>query len=129
MFYMGGSTVLKSITIPSTVTSIGDLAFENCSSISKIKFVEGLVVIGLGMFAMYGNTVLQSVRIPSTIIKIGNFAFQWCSSLSEIVFVDGLNKIGSQMFTMGYYNGYGGISSLKILTIPSTITNFGNFLY
>lgn len=54
-----GCSGLTSVTIPNSVTSIGDGAFENCSG-------------------------LTSVTIPNSVTSIGNYAFSGCSSLTEI---------------------------------------------
>ena len=73
MFSMFGlPTVLSSVTIPSTITSIGYSVFSTCSSISQVTFVNGLTVIGSLMFQM--NPLYASfkvVTIPSTVTTIG----------------------------------------------------------
>lgn len=95
MFYMtdGVSTALGSLTIPSTITSIGLNIFEYkthgantiltgfdafraCSSLSKVSLNNGLTCIGSQMFYMIGRngyfpTSLGSVTIPSTVTSIG----------------------------------------------------------
>lgn len=71
---------LSSLTIPSSVTSIGDWAFETSGLPSVFSLPEGLVSIGEGAFAGVGFT---SITIPSTVTSIGKGAFS--CNLSQMV--------------------------------------------
>ena len=64
---------LQSITIPDSVTSIGDSAFYGCSS-------------------------LQSVTIPDSVTSIGGSAFERCSSLQSVTIPDSVTSIGGSAF-------------------------------
>ncbi len=61
---------LTSVTIPSSVTSIGDLVFLNCSSLTSVTIPEGLTSIGQGAFV--NCSALTSVTIPSSVTSIGD---------------------------------------------------------
>ena len=60
---------IASLLIPSTVTSIGELAFYK-SSVSDVTLESGLTVIGPYMFRV---TAIIAIVIPSTITSIGLF--------------------------------------------------------
>ena len=70
--------------IPDSVTSIGDWAFSECSSLTSIVIPDGVTSIGDRAFSECSS--LTSVVIPDSIANIGAFAFQYCSSLTRINF-------------------------------------------
>ena len=73
---------LTSITIPESVTSIGNYAFAYCSSLTAITLPEG--VTSIGDYAFLGCSSLTSITIPASVTSIGNYAFCECSSLTTI---------------------------------------------
>ena len=75
-------TSLTSITIPDSVTSIEDSAFDGCSSLTNIVFSDNLTNIGREAFDTCYN--LTSINIPKNVTSIGENAFYSCSSVTEI---------------------------------------------
>ena len=65
---------LKSVSIPSSVTVIGEWAFHACTSISSVKLSEGLLVLRDGAF--YNCTSLTNIDLPSSLITIGSNALE-----------------------------------------------------
>ena len=68
--------------IHSSVTSIGDYAFSNCSNLQGITLPSSVMSIGNGAFSSCWN--LQEINIPSSVTSIGDGAFWGCSNLQEI---------------------------------------------
>ncbi|MBO5528181.1 MAG: leucine-rich repeat protein [Bacilli bacterium] len=64
---------LSSISLPDTLTSIGNSAFQNCWSLTSITFPDGLLSIGDSAFADCNN--ITEVNLPNGIISIGAYAF------------------------------------------------------
>ena len=73
-----------SFTIPDSVTSIGVLAFSNCSSLTSIVIPDSVTSIGEDAFCDCDS--LTSIVIPDSVTSIGSYAFCGCSSLTEITF-------------------------------------------
>lgn len=73
---------MTSVTIPSSVASIGDYALYFRSNLTSVTIASGVASIGNGEF--YGCTGLTSVAIPSSVTSIRGSAFQNCSILTSI---------------------------------------------
>ena len=87
---------LTSITIPNSVTSIGDWAFSDCSSLTSITIPNSVTSIGDGAF--YGCSSLTSITIPNSVISIGERAFFSCSSLTSVTIGNSVTSIGEGAF-------------------------------
>lgn len=75
--------LLKSLTIPSVITQIGEYAFRNCVNLKSLKLPETLKDIEHGAFL--GCSSLTSFEIPSNVKNICNSAFTGCVNLTHIV--------------------------------------------
>ena len=89
---------LKTIIIPESVTNIGDYAFYGCSDLTTIKIPEGLS--GIGRSTFYNCSSLTSINIPESVTSIGDYAFRGCSSLETITIPEGLASIGNFAFCL-----------------------------
>ncbi len=100
MTYIGSSaffgTGLTSITIPNSVTSIGDSAFSGCYGLTNVKIPNSVTYIG--NFAFDFCLGLTSVTIGNGVTSIGNSAFSDCSSLTNITIPDSVTSIGDGAF-------------------------------
>lgn len=66
-YAMQNSTSLTSITLPNTVSAIGNSAFENCTALANISNMDNVEFIGNDAFAGCG---LTSVTIPGSVTSI-----------------------------------------------------------
>ncbi len=73
-----------SYTIPNSVTSIGNYAFEFCTSLTSVTIPNSVSSIGGNAFV--NCTSLNSVTIPSSVTSIGVYAFAYSANLSAIFF-------------------------------------------
>ena len=107
-----GCSSLTSVTIPEGVTSIGSDAFYKCSSLTSVTIPEGVTSIGSDAFS--GCSSLTSVTIPEGVTSIGGSAFKNCSSLTSVTILEGVTSIGGSAFS--------DCSSLTSVTIPDGVT-------
>ena len=73
---------LTSVTIPNSVTSIGEYAFYNCSGLTSVTIPNSVTSIGESAFR--GCSGLTSVTIPNSVTYIGNSAFNGCTNLLDV---------------------------------------------
>ena len=107
---------LTSITIPNSVTSIGLSAFNNCKSLTSVTIPDSVTSIGYCVFR--NCTGLTSITIPDSVTSIGYAAFSGCTGLTSITIPDSVTSIGSSAFSH--------CKSLTSVTIPNSVTSIGN---
>ena len=87
---------IRSVTIPSSVTSIGDRAFYSCTRLASVTMLRGVRSIGDCAFRDCAN--LASVVLPDSVTIIGHEAFKNCKSLKNILIPSSVTSIGDQAF-------------------------------
>ena len=75
---------LTSITIPSSVTSLGWYCFQNCSGLTSITIPSSITSLGNSCFA--GCSGLTSITIPSSVTSLGAWCFYDCKNLETVYF-------------------------------------------
>ena len=86
------------MTLPSGVTSIGELAFAGCSGLTSLTIPSG--VTSIGNYAFAGCSGLTSLTLPSSVTSIGDWAFRDCSGLTSIyAYLEKIPELGSNVFT------------------------------
>lgn len=103
-FNIISKNTLKTVKLPSGVTSIGNSAFQFCSGLRSIEFSAGLVSIGdnafKGCIALTGE-----LNLPASLISIGDHAFSNCRSLTGAINIPaGVKIIGISAFQ--YCSGF-----------------------
>ena len=130
-----GCQYIDSISLPNTLTKIGEWAFMDCDSLTEIvipssvtnwqrgafyycerlktvTISEGITYIGDGAFS--GCEILTSIFIPNSVKTIDAGAFSGCESLNEIIIPDSVTFIGESAFS--------GCTSLTQIVIPKNVS-------
>ena len=108
-----------SYVIPDGVTSIGDGAFWDCSSLTSLVIPES--VTSIGDYAFCCCESLTDIVIPDRVTRIGKFAFSGCESLTDIVLPEGVTSIGRSAFK--------NCISLTDIVIPDSVTSIGDYAF
>ena len=120
----GNSTYTGSVVIPETVTykgttysvtSIGEMAFCECTGLTEIAIPNSVTSIGNSAF--YYCYELTSVTIGNSVTSIGDRAFTGCDGLTAITIPNSVTSIGDWAFT--------GCDGLTAITIPNSVTSIG----
>ncbi|MDE6268701.1 MAG: leucine-rich repeat protein, partial [Muribaculaceae bacterium] len=139
---------LTSVTIPNSVTKIGDEAFSGCSGLKKVTFEDGISALKVGYSLVDKNyTVgqfydchleevylgrnleynvspfsdqknLSSLTIGNSVTSIGGSAFYGCTGLTSITIGESVKTIGGSAFS--------GCSALTSVTIGESVETIGN---
>ena len=112
--YFNGE-IVKDVVIPDGVTSIGNFAFHECSSLTSITIPDSVTDIGYQVFSYCSS--LTSITIGSGVTSIGESAFAYCTGLTSITIPNSVTSIGDGAFNK--------CSSLTSITIPDSVTNIG----
>ena len=130
--YLNGE-IVTNLVIPNRVTSIGEWAFNCCTSLKSVVIPNS--VTSIGKHAFYFCTRLKSVMIPNSVTSIGNKAFEGCTSLNSVELntdtvyswfseFESLSTLilGDKVKTIGNY-AFTGCSGLTSVIIPNNLTN------
>lgn len=93
---VSGWDYLKSVTLPDTLKTIGDLGFAHCELLEQISLPEGLTSIGANAF--YNCASIEQFNLPDSVESIGNYAFGKCASLETVSLSKSLSTVGNWVF-------------------------------
>lgn len=109
---------LLSVTIPDSVRSINESAFNDCSNLECINF-SNVLVIGKGAFQ---NCVsLKKIDLPKSLISIKDFAFYGCKNLENITIPESVENLGEHAFAACY--------NLTSITLPNNIISISRSVF
>lgn len=109
---------LSSVEMPG-VRSIGNAVFQDCTGLTGIELPQGLAVIGDNAFR---GTSLKNVSFPGSLTSIGAYAFAMCGGIGD------LDLTASTALTLGEGAFYGctGITSLTLPTVYAETKAFAD---
>ncbi len=108
-------TPITTITLPNSLTTLGDGAFYGCAELASVVLSESLTQIGEETFS--GCYSLSAVVIPDSVTAIGDYAFGECYELADLT-------IGNSVTNIGIY-AFGECYALSAVTIPDSVTAIG----
>lgn len=112
----GRCKVLEAVQLPANIKEIGPSAFIGCEELVELTIPEGVTVIREEAFA--GCTKLERLQLPETLKSIEDFAFSACGELRTVVIPAGVTSIGRGAFR--------GCSKLETLIFPPSVTSADN---
>lgn len=117
--FFRGCTNLKTVSLPSGLTSIGKETFWGCSSLEVIGNWDEATknITSVGQESFYNCSSLESMVLPNSVTSFGQSAFYGCKALTEFDVPDSLVTMGTKCFQ--------GCSGITRLEFPQTTTSFG----
>lgn len=94
--YAFANTSITSISLPSTITSIGNGAFSPCTKLNNINIPENVTTIGSCAFS--GCTSLTTITIPAKVTSVGDHAFKDCTNLASVTIGATVSSLGDYVF-------------------------------
>lgn len=91
---------LNNVTIPNSVTYIGQMAFVLCEKLTDINLPNSLTAIKFGTFT--ACTELTEVTIPSSVTSIEDYAFADCINLTSTIIPKSVTTLGEEIFRSCY---------------------------
>lgn len=113
--YAFTKSAVTSISLPDSLTSLGEQAFMNCRELESLSLGKGLRE--LPMDAFYRCDKMTSLRFSEGLETIGNDAFGSCTMLTAVSFPASLRTIEGRAFAQ---------SALISLNVPSGVTSIGD---
>ncbi|MBR5820267.1 MAG: leucine-rich repeat protein, partial [Alistipes sp.] len=134
--YFEGYYDLETVTLPSSVTAIGDDAFSYCENLTAViggsiktvgksafSYCKSYTVLALGSqlesigdFAFEGTAIVQ-ISFPDSLTSIGKSAFESVHSLTSVTFGRGMRTVGNYAFS--------GCEELRTLSLNEGLTHIG----
>lgn len=107
-----GNTTLQSIELPSNLKTISYNAFGGCSGLADITLPDSVTKVGPGAFK--GCSLLKLMEIGPNVSSWGSGVFNDCTSLSSLI-------VSDENPNLTYYNGalYNGDMSMLYQVLPN----------
>ncbi len=109
--FVANSAYIKSITLPESITYIGDHAFFGCKYITSLTLPKNVTEIGFGAFE--GCVALETVTMPENLVTIGNGAFKDCIALKNLTIPAKVESIG--------YAAFWNCDAITEISIPESV--------
>ena len=106
---------LTTVTLPNSLTYLGDYAFSSCKDLASISIGTGITEIPYNCFT--GCNALTSVDLPEHVTSIGGGAYSYCNGLVSITLPDHIQTVGASAFAS--------CSNLEEVVIPDNVTTLG----
>lgn len=112
-------TGITSIALPDAITVIPESAFESCKNLEQVTLGQYVETIKLSAFGSCES--LTTIILPNSVKTLENFVFSQCRRLKSVQLNDGLTAIGAGVFDRCW--------ELTSITIPDSVTTFGSNIF
>ena len=114
---------ITTITLPESITSIGNYAFKRCVMLTgPLNIPDGVTTIGAGAFSRCGE-LTGPLTIPNSVTTIGEDAFAHCTGF------DGSLSLSTELTIIGK-NAFTNCDNLTgSLVIPSKVNTIGDLAF
>ena len=113
--YLNNALVTE-LTVPASVTAIGDYAFYHCTSLTKVSISSATVDIGANAFAGCSGIQTLTVSENTAISRIGSFAFGDCGGLKTVTLPAKVAAVSHTAFTA--------CNAISTLTAPASVLGY-----
>ncbi|MDE6705450.1 MAG: leucine-rich repeat domain-containing protein [Treponemataceae bacterium] len=110
---------LETAVISGTMASIGESAFNGCELLKNVTISEGVASIKKNAFQ--GCSSLASISIPGSVTDTETNIFAGCASLTEVKICEGMTKLGDRLFE--------NCSTIQNVTMPESMTSIGAWTF
>ena len=114
---------IEKIILPSTLTTIGQYAFYDCTSLQTVTFEKGSRLKTIEESAFEDCTALTSIEIPASVERIEDRAFKGCSKLATVTFEKGLQLKTIENST------FEDCTALTSIEIPASVEMIGQYAF
>ncbi len=111
-----GGSALRRVTFSDTPCALGRAVFGQCTALETATLPVGLELLPMGTFLQC--TALTEVTLPDSIRSIGAHAFSQCAALETVTFSDEVTRIGASAFE--------GCSKLAAIRLPRGLTELSS---
>ena len=101
-------TTIETVNIPESVTEIEEYAFQHCGNLASVTIPEGVTTIG---FSAFERTGLTELTLPSTIRSMSQ-SFYGCEKLAKLTLTDGITDLGGSFYSL---------PALKEVYVPGSV--------
>ncbi|MFW5780412.1 MAG: leucine-rich repeat domain-containing protein, partial [Bacillota bacterium] len=113
---------IVSLSIPSSVIEIGEMAVAQSSNLTQVNISSGSQLKSIRARAFYNNDLLESINLPLSVENIGQEIFAGCNNLVSLDY-SGYFLLGEFFGQTEYTGSYSVIQNTTEYYIPSTLTN------
>lgn len=114
-----GCTTLEKLTLPDSITRIGNSAFAKCSELESIHMSSAITDIGERAFMECSS--LTEIEIPDEVTKLKDFTFYSCQELTTINLSENLKEIGQNAFYK--------CDKMQNIVLPDALQKIGNYAF
>ncbi len=102
---------LETVTLPKSITTIGESAFDGCAALTTLNIAADSELKEIGARAFAGTKLAELDLTACTKLEtIGEYAFSGCASITSVKLPDSLHTIGARVFS--------GCSAIEEMTLP-----------